>query len=222
MVVQVKLVSKDGSTLETYAILDDCSESTFIRHDVAKRLGWHMQEDAIDLSTIKGEAEESTNVHQMKLEISSIDESFSVTVKEAYAVDKGSFNMPARPKFNNCKGNDAYKLDGIILDAVDPDKITVLIGADAPEAHIQQDVRRGEEGQPLAIKTAFGWTLFGTSRRRAVHTAACYHISGNVKSSLPSLWKEDAVKPTVHVNQLRVSTRMQSDQQLDQFLPKFW
>ena len=140
MVVQVKLVSKDGSTLETYAILDDCSESTFIRHDIAKRLGWHMQKDAIDLSTIKGEAEESTNVHQMKLEISSINESFSVTVKEAYAVDKESFNMPARPKFNNCKGSDAYKLDGIILDAIDPDKITVLIGADVPEAHIQQDV----------------------------------------------------------------------------------
>ena len=73
MVVQVKLISKDGSTLETYAILDDCSESTFIRYDVAERLGWQMQEDSIDLSTIKGEAEEPTNVHSMKLRISSID-----------------------------------------------------------------------------------------------------------------------------------------------------
>ena len=110
------------------------------------------------------------------------------------------------------------------MDAVDPDQITVLIGVDAAEAHLQQEYRRGGEGQPLAIKTGLGWTLFGTARQRdrAVHTAACYHMSSNIKSSLPSLWSEDSVRPSVHVNQLRVSRRIEADQQLDQFLPKFW
>ena len=58
-----------------------------------------MEADQIDLSTIKGEADEPTDVFQMKLEIASIDGSFSVKVDEAYAVGKESFNMPARPKF---------------------------------------------------------------------------------------------------------------------------
>ena len=191
---------KNGTTFETYALLDDCSESTLIRSDVAKQLGHRMHAESIDLATIKGEDEESTDVHGMKLKISSIDGKFTVMIEEAYAVDRECFNMPSRPAFT--KGEEQYdQLEGIVLDAVTPDMITVLIGADAPEAHIQNGVRRGKKGHPLAIQTGFGWTLFGASRGRAVHTAACYHLSSSLKRNLPSLWDEEPVRPpTVYVN----------------------
>ena len=99
MIVRIKLFCKNGTTIETYALLDDCSESTLIRSDIAKQLGHRMHAESIDLATIKGEAEESTDVHGMKLKISSIDEKFTVMIEEAYAVDRECFNMPSRPAF---------------------------------------------------------------------------------------------------------------------------
>ncbi len=39
----------------------------------------------------------------------------------------------------------------------------MLIGGNVPEAVLALDIRRGGEGQPLAVKTVFGWTLYGPS-----------------------------------------------------------
>ena len=42
------------------------------------------------------------------------------------------------------------------LDDINPSKITLVIGADVPEAFIQQDIKKGGNGQLLLIKTPFG------------------------------------------------------------------
>ena len=38
------------------------------------------------------------------------------------------------------------------LDDVNPSKVTLVNGADVPEAFIQQDIKKGEDGQSLLIK----------------------------------------------------------------------
>ena len=53
-------------------------------------------------------------------------------------------------------------LDDIDLNAIRPENITMLIGANVPEAVLTTlDVRCGGNNQPEAVKTLFGWTLFG-------------------------------------------------------------
>ena len=39
--------------------------------------------------------------------------------------------------------------------------VTVLIGADMPQLHLQEDTRIGETNDPIAVKTALGWVLMG-------------------------------------------------------------
>ena len=46
---------------------------------------------------------------------------------------------------------------------VNRNQIAILIGANVPEALMVKEVRRGRQGQPLAVNTMFGWTLFGSS-----------------------------------------------------------
>ena len=42
-------------------------------------------------------------------------------------------------------------------------EVTVLIGMDVPEAHIQLEVRRSKaQASPMGILTPFGWTIVGT------------------------------------------------------------
>ena len=44
----------------------------------------------------------------------------------------------------------------------DSESVTILLGANVLEAILQHDVRRGRPGEPVAILTAFGWTLAGS------------------------------------------------------------
>ena len=51
----------------------------------------------------------------------------------------------------------------ISSEAVDPENISILIGGNAVAAHLYSDCRVGGEEEPIALKTRFGWTLFGQS-----------------------------------------------------------
>ena len=51
------------------------------------------------------------------------------------------------------------------LSNINPSDVMVVIAANVPEAFIQLDIRKGKEGQPLAIRIPFGWTIFGSSKK---------------------------------------------------------
>lgn len=53
-------------------------------------------------------------------------------------------------------------LTDLDIPEVNSEDVTILLGANALEAILQHDVRRGHQGQPIAILTAFGWTLAGS------------------------------------------------------------
>ena len=42
-----------------------------------------------------------------------------------------------------------------------PTNITVLIGADMPQLHLEEDTRIGETNDPIAVKTTLAWVLMG-------------------------------------------------------------
>ena len=54
-----------------------------------------------------------------------------------------------------------WEIRNLKLDDINPSKVTLVIGADVPEALIQRD------GQPLLIKTLFVWSIFGNNRNTA-------------------------------------------------------
>ena len=49
------------------------------------------------------------------------------------------------------------------MEAVTAENVSILLGANTPEATIHLEVRHGAKDEPLAIRTMFGWSLFGTS-----------------------------------------------------------
>ena len=40
----------------------------------------------------------------------------------------------------------------------------MVIGADVPEAFLQQDIKKSGDGQPLLIKTPFSWVIYENNR----------------------------------------------------------
>ena len=94
-------------------------------------------------------------------------------------------NMPAQPPPPKTFDRDMFThLDGIQLDEAKSEHI--LVGADGPESILPMEVRRGAPGQPLAIKTVFGWTLFGVVKNPvlAAHISHLQAVASQAHSSL--------------------------------------
>ena len=44
---------------------------------------------------------------------------------------------------------------------VDDNQVTMLIGANVPEAQVHEECRRGRSGEPYAVRTVLGWAVLG-------------------------------------------------------------
>ena len=229
-IVPVKVHGKGNETFDTYALLDSGSQSTLIRDDVAKRLGLKGKRKFIRIATVKDQAE-SIQVEEFGVKVSSRDGEYHVAIDSVYATPAKKFNMPSRPRCSEWKGNDSYsEFESISTEAINPEEITMLIGANVPEALLYTDVRHGNKGQPMAVKTKFGWTLFGASsgRRyekkcaaipRDVSDTSCEEVSVLCSASQEKKenWDEKYVDQVDQDNQER-----RSGEELNKSLERFW
>ena len=44
---------------------------------------------------------------------------------------------------------------------VEDNQVTILIGANVPEAQVHEECRRGRSGEPYAVRTVLGWAVLG-------------------------------------------------------------
>jgi len=159
-VVSVEL-AYGNNIVRTYGLLDSGSQSTLIRKDVAKQLELSGQEQNLNISTIndKGKA---LKVMETSLKVNSIANYNSITIDVAYVVPKENFNSPLSYLPRDFNQNKAFKyIHDLQLCDVFSEDISILIGANANEVNLPLEVRKGSRTQPLAVKTLFGWTLFG-------------------------------------------------------------
>ena len=217
-IVQVRLHAWDGTFYDTYAVLDTCSESTMMRYDVAERLGLEKKTSKVNIATVKDDAEQMT-MDVVNLKVSSRDGSYETEVNNVYLCPAGRFNMPSRPQLSE-EESDAYThLDGVPTEAVAAEEVSILIGADVPEAVLVKNWRRGNVGQPLAVETVFGWTLFGPSFGKCSTVRCSLQMTSTpIASALPSFWSDDERPPTRFVN----LTMTAADEFLHQSVEKFW
>ena len=82
----------------------------------------------------------------------------------------------------------------ILLPEIGGEEVTLLIGANFPEAHIHEEVRVGGAGEPYAVRTLLGWATMGP-------------LNGNIRSQFDQ----------VNVNFLKYGNET-LDQQMSQFL----
>ena len=232
LVVPVVIHPPTGVALLTYALLDNCSQSTLLRDDIAQYLNLRGEPDVLNLGTIKDKPENIPVECIQNLEIGSQDNKFRAIVEEVEVVPAARLNMPGRPRLADMNDPDLHThLDDIDIAPIRPDQITMLIGANVPEAVLNTRVRRGGNHQPLAVETVFGWTLFGPAATSS-SPSTCSSVSCLFKSHPPApqisstvacLWEEDHRKPvsSATVDALLVPVE-RSDVRLLELVEGFW
>ena len=160
-VVPVKLHGLDSSSTTTYALLDSGSQSTLIRADVASKLKLKKKERRVTITTIN-DSGSKRKAKETSLRVENREDGTGVDINHCYIVPKSSFYMP-KQQYPSSKMKKLNEMQGIQLHNALSDEIGILIGANAPSVHIPLEVKEGQHSDPLAIKTIFGWTLFGAS-----------------------------------------------------------
>ena len=224
-VVPIEIHGPKGDVITTHALLDNCSQRSLLRDDIAEKLGIHGQERGVDLTSV---CDKNKVVFQeVDFDISSKGGGDQFSVENAYVVPKDTFNMPAQPPPPVTHNGEKFThLDGILddLEEVKAEQISILVGADVPESLLPVEVRRGTRGEPLAIKTVFGWTLFGVVKTQALETHIAHLqaiASQRENPAVERLWEDDEEAQQVQkvsVNLIQIN----SDDALSQNLERFW
>lgn len=161
-VVPVKIVTDSGE-LQTFALLDNCSDVTMCSKGLLRKLWIRGRDEQVSLNTVSGKAQRKV-VQKAKLKISSLDNYERLDLDEVWAVD--DLNIPS-----DCiaRQSDITRLPhfaGIELSPTSAEKIELLIGGNHPSVFWTLDERRGARNEPIAVKTIFGWTATGPVKRR--------------------------------------------------------
>ena len=161
------VLSANNKMFKTYALLDSASMFTVLRDMVKKKLNLTGKKGTISYGTIKKDDEGSEPIpaEEVSLSVSSADGNTTFAIKSGYAVSQEHFNMPCQPNppVTDPDGEPLSHIKDLGLKGVKASQISILIGADMAEATLAKEVRSGNPGEPLAINTMLGWTLYGTS-----------------------------------------------------------
>ncbi|KAF4514163.1 UNVERIFIED_CONTAM: hypothetical protein B566_EDAN019286 [Ephemera danica] len=167
--VPVILRGPEGEIV-TNALLDTGSEVTLVSKKLAKTLKLDGDRCTLNIRMVNGAHTASSE--KVTFELASLDREFSVSVGNAFTVDK----LPCQKIDQHIDLGKWSHLKDVSLEVINQDEVGLLIGYDVAEAHWVLDQRLGGHNEPHAVRTPFGWSVRGRvgdrgSSSRVFHTA---------------------------------------------------
>ncbi|XP_031569181.1 uncharacterized protein LOC116303735 [Actinia tenebrosa] len=194
--VPVWLHGKDGRRMQVNAFLDDGSDTTYLRYDVAVALGLQTKEKRLKISTLT-DTDVDVKSHKVTVDIESVDEQKKATIC-AWTLEEmcKGFQIPEwnryKEKWDHLRDISFPKLPGRNV-------VDILIEADNAELTLSLEERIGEPGHAVARKTPLGWTCVGRlpEVQSQEHTAYARSYKAQVTANvcldedLRRIWEDD-------------------------------
>ena len=171
-IVPVRVHGED-SYVDTFAILDSGAQVSLCTENIARKLKLKGEAQPLSLNNVEGSGQRRMALKtSMKLTPLARDsEPGSIMATEVWTVPR--LNVPS-PQISSRTRAQWQHLEGLDITLARPDQVEVLLGANVLEAILQREVRIGRQGQPIAIKSHFGWALCG--RISCLVPAAGQHV----------------------------------------------
>jgi hypothetical protein len=165
------------------ALLDNASSSTFCTRRLADSLGLSGQKKNLEISTLNFSRSVESRV--VTLDVVSLDRTESLQLHNVFVVDK----IPNTVPVVDTRG---YKHLQDLNFAGAGKEVEILIGQDNGEALVPLETRKGQVGQPFAVRTLLGWTLNGPGNlnQKVSQSVIAHFISANesIESNIEALW----------------------------------
>ena len=163
--------------IRTHALLDPGSNRTFCSMELAEKLNITGNETMLSLETL--DAVQDSKAVELALEVTGTTGKRNtrriVQLPRVFGIRrfpalKNSRVLPSEVELWSHMKDIPIAQDG--------DRVSILIGQDVPQALVPLEVRRGEENEPYAMRTALGWTVNGPLGELVVeHEATCNFVN---------------------------------------------
>jgi hypothetical protein len=193
--IPVKIVGSDGKAVVVNAFLDDGSDCTYLRKEIAEALGLTSTDNDLSISTLVGDTKVASGL--VSCEIESLGGGLRRTIG-ARTLEDMCRGLPI-PDWR--RHREGWKHLCNIEFHQNPGRKTVdlLIGADHPELTLALEERVGRPGDPVARRTPLGWTCTGTLDSQGQVCHQTWTIFGSqileekIDNQFKLLWNMDMV-----------------------------
>ncbi|XP_066912482.1 uncharacterized protein, partial [Clytia hemisphaerica] len=188
-------VSNGEIKIKVNALLDTGSDTTLIKSSLASKLNLSGKSQTMRISNVltKKQSFKSKSVN-FTISPASQNLNSAIPIQDAWVVD--NLNVRMRPyNLPNLKKRCDHLKDISIVQPLKGD-VEVLIGADTPEALLHLDFVKGKsKNDPMAVKTIFGWTLFG-GRSSEKSVTANFLSFEKLEASVERFWQQESYATT--------------------------
>ena len=175
MTLPVK-VTYGGTTVSTYVMLDSGSQRTFCDKSLAKCLGAEGPREVLPIKTLSsGSSSAVVDGMLISLSLTPLCRGEAIELRDVLTVDE--IPMHAAPVPTALELEYMKHLRGVELHELEDKSVGLLIGLDNPALFRFLDGRYGCAGEPDAVLTALGWTLFGSSLSCVDNLGRCMHVA---------------------------------------------
>uniref|UniRef100_A0A5S6QJA6 DUF1758 domain-containing protein n=1 Tax=Trichuris muris TaxID=70415 RepID=A0A5S6QJA6_TRIMR len=196
-VVLARAHGPSGLSCRVTCLLDVGSQRTFIRKDLADRLGLTGPQESVIITTI-GDRSSRCKVRRAEMWLSPLASEVDCSVEPVRVeglclptiCSTVSANPPLRKEWVHLRHLNLADQFPRAQAEVD-----VLIGLDHYYEFVGPEHRRGRKNEPIAIQSVFGWIVCGKMHNANNHAAVLLHVAVEepVDTLLKKFWQLDAI-----------------------------
>ena len=183
------VVMNESVRVKTYAILDNGSDVTLCSNSLVRKLKAQGTPREFTISTVNKSSEKRTGVELCELEVSPIEGNEIIALRRVWSVEKLPISLKSLP--DNADVGKWDHLRGISLPTINSGQVELLIGSDTPEAFWVEEERRGNKGEPYAVRSLLGWTIIGPTGNTTSLDGNVHFQQTEVMHQLQRLWTTD-------------------------------
>ena len=162
-VVPVRVHTEDGYR-DTLALLDPGSQTSLVSDQLVRDANLTGDQQQLCIENVEGRGN-TRRTTRVQLTLSPLcageDPHCKIFVPEAFSVPRVNVRVQEIP--NKTRNWEKWRhLHGLQLPDCTRGTVEILLGANVLEAVLQREARIGRAGEPVAVRTAFGWSLTGT------------------------------------------------------------
>jgi hypothetical protein len=192
----VKIVGSNGKVVVVNAFLDDGSDSTYLRKEIADALGLVPTTSNLSISTLIGDSEVPSGLVACQIESLSGDLRRTIGVR---TLDEMCRGLPI-PDWRSHQKGWRHLQDIEFHQNPGRKTVDILIGADHPELTLALEERVVQPGEPVARRTPLGWTCIGILDSNVERSHQTWTIYGqklapdNLDEDFKRLWNMDLME----------------------------
>ena len=164
-VVAVTVRGRDND-VTTYAVLDQCSDTTLVTNKLLDQLQLQGTDVLFSVDTVNGRSTDEKS-RMIDLKLISLDTGESFKLPKARCVQQIPVKISSVASTSDLKHY--THLSDLNLHSASAQNIDLLISSDAPDCFVVHSTRIGRGNEPYAQKTPFGWTVMGPLRCEKQH-----------------------------------------------------